>query len=85
MKEHALFIRILLDTSGNKLILAADRFANEYESILQNYTNNSTNLTTTSLRKTTNFRDFKIAGEEEILNCTIKSIIIPSLLDHVVR
>ena len=85
MKEHALFIRGLLDPSENELILAADRFANEYESILENYTNNATNLTTTSLRETTNFRDFKIAGEEGILNCKIKSIIIPLLSDHVVR
>ena len=32
-----------------------------------------------------NFRNFKIAGEEGILNCEIKSIIIPLLADHVVR
>ena len=38
-----------------------------------------------SLKKTIEFREFKIAGEEGILNCKIKSIIIPLLVDHVVR
>lgn len=85
MKEHAEFIRGLLDPSEKELILTADRFVSDYEAILQNYVNNPSNLTNFSLRETINFRDFKIAGEEGILNCKIKSIIIPLLADHVVR
>ena len=85
MMEHAEFIRGLLDPSEDNLILTADRFTEEYEDILKNYGNNPNYLTDISLRETTQFRDFKIVGEEGILNCKIKSIIIPLLADHVVR
>ena len=85
MKEHAEFIRGLLDPSENELILTADRFSNDYEMILKNYTRNYNNLTAISLNETIKLRDFKIAGEEGILNCKIKSIIIPLLADHVLR
>lgn len=85
MKEHAEFIRGLLDPSEKELILTADKFANEYAGIIKTYNNNSTNLASISLNETINFRNFKIAGEEGILNCKIKSIIIPLLADHVVR
>lgn len=85
MKEHAEFIRGLLDPSEKDLILKADQFALEYETILKNYSNNPVYLKNVSLNETINFRDFKIAGEEGILNCKIKSIIIPLLADHVLR
>ena len=85
MKEHAEFIRGLLDPSEQALILTADKYANEYKNILKNYRNNSASLTNVSLNETIKFRDFKINGEEGILNCKIKSIIIPLLADHVVR
>lgn len=85
MKEHAEFIRGLLDPSENELILTADKFSNDYETILKNYANNPDYLTNLSLKETIDFRDFKVAGEEGILNCKIKSIIIPLLADHVVR
>lgn len=85
MKEHAQFIRGLLDPSEEELILAADKFAEEYKMIIKNYSNNPVSLTNASLSETINFRNFKIAGEEGILNCKIKSIIIPLLSDHVLR
>ena len=85
MMEHAQFIRGLLDPSEDNLILTADKYAEEYKIILQNYGNNPNYLTSISLEETTNFRNFKVAGEEGILNCKIKSIIIPLLADHVVR
>ena len=85
MKEHAEFIRGLLDPSERELILTADKYAMEYNKIIKNYSNNQTSLTTTSLNETINFRNFKITGEKGILNCQIKSIIIPLLADHVVR
>lgn len=84
MMEHAEFIRGLLDPSEASLITSADQFANAYEEIIANYSN-SPSLTSVSLDKTIEFRDFKIAGEEGILNCKVKSIIIPLLADHVVR
>lgn len=85
MKEHAEFIRGLLDPSEKDLIETSNKYAKEYEAILKKYQNNPSNLTNTSLQETINFRDFKIAGEEGILNCKIKSIIIPLLADHVLR
>ena len=85
MKEHAEFIRGLLDPSEKELILTADRFSNDYQEIMKNYANNPIYLTNISLTETMNFRNFKIAGEEGILNCKIKSIIIPLLADHVLR
>lgn len=85
MKEHAEFIRGLLDPSEENLILTADTFADEYKMILQNYSGNPAYLTSSSLTETINFRNFKVIGEEGILNCKVKSIIIPLLADHVVR
>lgn len=85
MKEHAEFIRGLLDPSEQELILTADRYADEYNKIIKNYSNNVNQLTNISFQETMKFRDFKVAGEEGILNCKIKSIIIPLLADHVLR
>lgn len=84
MKEHAEFIRGLLDPSEKDLINTANKYALEYEEILNNK-NNFTSLLNNSLSKTIDFRNFKIASEEGILNCKIKSIIIPLLADHVLR
>lgn len=69
----------------HSLFLTANNFANRYENIINNYSNNVNTLTPVSLRETINFRDFKVTGEEGILNCKIKSIIVPLLADHVVR
>ena len=85
MKEHAEFIRGLLDSSERELLLTADKYADEYAMIIENYSNNPTYMTNISLNETIKFRDFKIAGEEGILNCKIRSIIIPLLADHVLR
>lgn len=85
MKEHAQFIRGLLDPTEKDLILTADNYAKEYEEIIKQYSNNLDNIRNASLNETINFRNFKIAGEEGILNCKIKSIIIPLLADHVLR
>ena len=52
MKEHAEFIRGLLDPSERELILTADKYSMEYNKIIKNYSNNQTILTTTSLNET---------------------------------
>lgn len=85
MKEHAEFIRGLLDPSEKDLIITAGKYVTEYEIIMQKYKNNPSYLTGISLNETIDFRKFKIAGEEGILNCKVKSIIIPLLADHVLR
>lgn len=85
MKEHAEFIRGLLDPTEEGLIDTANGFANDYKDIIDRYSDNPNLLLNTSLKKTLEFKDFKIAGVEGILNCEIKSIIIPLLADHVLR
>ena len=77
------YFRGLLDPREKELILTANRFAQEYEAIIQQASNYPANLTNVSLNETINFRNFKIAGEEGILNCKIRSIIVPLLADHV--
>lgn len=74
-----------MDPSEKNLIITADKYVTEYETIMQKYKNNSAYLTSISLNETIEFRNFKVTGEEGILNCKIKSIIIPLLADHVVR
>lgn len=84
MKEHALVIRGLLDPTEQKLINEANRYALEYDKII-NTDNNLMNLTDVSIEETKQFKKFKLSGLEGILDCKIKSIIIPLLADHVVR
>ena len=85
MKEHAEFIRGLLDPTEKELIIDANKYAKEYEAIIEHFNNYQNNLKNISLNETINFRNFKIAGEEGILDCKIKSIIVPLLADHVLR
>lgn len=75
MKEHAEFIRGLLDPTEKNLIVTANDFADKYEAILNSQ--NLNRLTDASLKETIDFRNFKVVGEEAILNCKLKSIIIP--------
>ncbi len=65
--------------------MTADEYALKYDKILGSQNNNLLDLTNISLNQTIDFRNFKITGEEGILNCKIRSIIIPLLADHVVR
>lgn len=85
MKEHAEFMRGLLDPSENKLIDTANQFVREYQDILNSNDQSLLGLTNQNIMTTTNFRNFKVAGEEGIITCKIKSIIIPLLADHVTR
>lgn len=89
MMEHALFIRGLLDPTEVDLINTANNFAQEYQQLLttaQNATDatiqQATNIT---LQETIKYRDFKVAGAQGLLECKIRSIILPLLADHVLR
>ena len=86
MMEHALFIRGLLDPSEEQLIDTADEFANDYKELLETARRQDCRaMAQTSLAKTIEYRDFKSAGADGILNCKISSIILPLLADHVLR
>lgn len=88
MMEHALFIRGLLDPSESDLIGTADAFAEEYHMLLEDAMRQdmrANELTRKSLEETKKYRQFKTAGTEGILNCSIASLILPLLADHVLR
>jgi len=81
MMEHAEFIRGLLDPTERELMIKADKIADEYEKILKN----GNHLTDLSLKETNHFIEFKEAGRDGILDCKVKSIIVPILADHLLR
>jgi len=91
MGEHAKTIRGLLDPTEEELFNIADSFGKEFDQL--NYETrksmqkamNSGKLTADSLKATREFRDFKVKATQGILECKIKSIIIPLLSDHVLR
>lgn len=89
MREHALFIRGLLDPSENALIQTSDDFAKSFDKLLKEARETTDkvidSVTHNTLEETVKFRDFKIAGVNGISECKIKSIIPPLLADHVLR
>lgn len=91
MAEHAKFIRGLLDPSENELIMTANEFGNQFDALTaealqaMNRTISLSQVTADSLIATQQIRDFKEAGTQGLINCKIKSIIIPLLGDHVLR
>lgn len=91
MAEHSKFIRGLLDPTEIDLFNKANNFGNEFDILTQRaleLTNNITVLpaiTQDSLKATTDIRNFKRQGTEGLVNCKIKSIMLPLLGDHVLR
>ncbi|MGN0486678.1 MAG: DUF2935 domain-containing protein [Acutalibacteraceae bacterium] len=86
MMEHALFIRGLLDPCETELFCSADEFAKDYRKLLENCrrAQNET-IKADSLEETLKFREFKTAGAQGIIQCKIRSVILPLLADHVLR
>lgn len=91
MAEHAKFIRGLLDPSETDLILASDNFGKEFDQLTaeavkaMDRTIPSAKVTQDSLEATTEIRDFKAQGTQGLIQCKVKSIIIPLLGDHTLR
>lgn len=89
MMEHCLFIRGLLDPSEEKLICYADNFAEKFEELKERLknVNESTSYAVTkdTIVKTDKLVAFKKSAAKGLLNCEIKSIILPLLADHVIR
>lgn len=92
MAEHAKFIRGLLDPTEEELFKAADNFGHEFDHLTHKAKEAMdmsrpafAQVTEESLRATKNIRDFKAQGTEGLLECKIKSIIIPLLADHTLR
>lgn len=91
MAEHSKFIRGLLDPTEDDLIMTANNFGNEFDLLTQEAIaamDNSipfSQVTADSLLATEAIRDFKAQGTQGILECKVKSIIIPLLGDHTLR
>jgi len=91
MAEHSKFIRGLLDPTENDLINTANNFGNEFDKLTQeakeamDKTLPISKVTDDSLKATIEISKFKAQGTEGLIECKIKSIIIPLLADHTLR
>lgn len=95
MGEHAKFIRGLLDPSEETLIKQADGFADIFTDLTsdakqvqaqQVYSQiEFAHMIQRNMEAVTDIRKFKEEGTKGILDCSIKSIILPLLSDHVLR
>ncbi len=91
MAEHSKFIRGLLDPTEDELISTANNFGNEFDKLLieskqaMNKSMPISEVTDKSLQATMDISKFKAQGTQGILECKIKSIIIPLLGDHTLR
>lgn len=91
MAEHSKFIRGLLDPTENDLISKANDFGNEFDQLTEeakeamDNTISEAQVTTDSLEATKAIRDFKAQGTQGLIECKVKSIIIPLLGDHTLR
>lgn len=89
MMEHAQFIRGLLDPTECELMETADAFAADYCALLEEARIQDCaaqdELNMRALETTEQYRDFKAAGTKGITECSIRSIILPLLADHVLR
>lgn len=91
MAEHAKFIRGLLDPTEDELIMAANNFGNEFDKLTEEAKTAmdkeyyADKFTADSLTATRAIRDFKAQGTAGLIDCKIRSIIIPLLGDHTLR
>ena len=89
MMEHAQFIRGLLDPAECELIQTANAFSEDYCRLIEEAKAQefraAESLTRKTLETTGKYRDFKAAGTQGITGCSIRSVILPLLADHVLR
>lgn len=89
MMEHAQFIRGLLDPTECGLMETADHFSEDYCRLLEEARKQdccaADEITGRTLEMTEKYRDFKAAGTKGIIGCSIRSLILPLLADHVLR
>jgi len=91
MAEHSKFIRGLLDPTEVQLISTANNFGNEFNELYReskaamDRTMSMSKVTRDSLKAAIEVSKFNEQGTQGLLNCKIKSIIIPLLGDHVLR
>ncbi len=91
MAEHAKFIRGLLDPTEEALFNTANAFGNQFDHLTEeasaamDMTIPPESITDDALTATRAIRDFKAQGTQGLIQCKVKSIIIPLLGDHTLR
>jgi hypothetical protein len=91
MAEHSKFIRGLLDPAEEELIETANNFAKEFDHLVEESKEAMDRvvpiqrLTENSLAATREIREFKAQATQGLIECKVKSIIIPLLGDHTLR
>ncbi|MBU3194040.1 DUF2935 domain-containing protein [Clostridium algidicarnis] len=91
MAEHSKFIRGLLDPTENDLINIANDFGNEFTELeaqskeAMDKTSPISKVTKDSLKATIEISKFKAEATKGLIECKIKSIIMPLLGDHTLR
>ena len=91
MAEHSKFIRGLLDPTENDLINTANNFGNDFDKLTtqakeaMDKTIPISKVTEDSLKATLEIAKFKTQGTQGLVECKIKSIMIPLLGDHTLR
>ena len=90
MAEHAKFIRGLLDPCEEELIKTANQFGNEFDQLTAQAKEAMdrtipNDVTEESLQAVKGIRNFKAQATEGLLDCKIRSIILPLLGDHTLR
>ncbi len=91
MNQHAAFIRGMLDPTEEELMQKANVFAEEFGELVEAAKKAYDQLallpgvTQRSINAVTEIRSFKAQGTQGILECKIRSIILPLLSDHVLR
>ncbi|MBP1754664.1 MAG: hypothetical protein H6Q59_1062 [Firmicutes bacterium] len=91
MAEHSKFIRGLLDPDEEQLIETANQFGHEFDHLVEeskaamDRTIPIEKVTEDSLAATREIREFKTQATQGLIDCKIKSIIIPLLGDHTLR
>ena len=91
MAEHSKFIRGFLDPTEDELINTANNFGHEFDQLTRqaidamNQSIPISKVTDGSLKATVAISKFKAQGTQGLVECKIKSIIIPLLGDHTLR
>lgn len=91
MAEHSKFVRGLLDPTEDQLINTANNFGRQFDDLTReareamNQSISISEVTEDSYKATVAIKNFKTQGTQGLLECKIKSIILPLLGDHILR
>jgi hypothetical protein len=82
MAEHAMSMRGLFDPTEKNYIEVANQFAHTFETLLQN---EMQSMSGEALAETEEISEFKANSTRGIIECKVKSIMLPLYADHLLR